>query len=69
MTVTGVLLGLLLAFTLARIISSELFAVSAFDPATFVGMATVIILVSLLASYLPAKRALKVDPAEACRHE
>jgi len=65
----GVLLGLAAAYALARLLSTQLFQVPPFDPLTFLVMAAVLLLVALLASYLPARRAMKVDPAVALRHE
>ncbi|MGH9395655.1 MAG: hypothetical protein ACRD18_02220 [Terriglobia bacterium] len=46
-----------------------LFHVSATDPATFVGIALVFIVVTLLACYIPARRAAKIEPMEALRYE
>ncbi|MGH9880736.1 MAG: FtsX-like permease family protein, partial [Pyrinomonadaceae bacterium] len=65
----GLLLGLAGAFALTRVISSLLFGVSTKDPFTFVAVAGVLAFVALLACYLPARRATKVDPLVALRYE
>ncbi len=63
----GVALGLGLAFGLTRLMSTLLFGVSAVDPITFGAVAIGLLTVALLASYLPARRAAKVDPMTALR--
>jgi putative ABC transport system permease protein len=65
----GIGIGLVLAFPLMRIISRLLFGVNAADPLTFAATSSVILLVALAASYLPALKAIKVDPLVALRHE
>jgi putative ABC transport system permease protein len=65
----GIGVGLVVAVPLMRIISRLLFGVNAYDPLTFLGTCCVILLVALAASYLPALKAIKVDPLVALRQE
>jgi putative ABC transport system permease protein len=65
----GILLGLVGALLLSRVLRGLLFGVSATDPAIFGGVALLLLLVALLASYLPARRATRVDPAITLRGE
>jgi putative ABC transport system permease protein len=69
LTVTGIAIGLPLAFGLARALSSLLFGVSAADPFAFIGLPLILASVAALASYLPARRAVRVDPLTALRYE
>jgi predicted permease len=63
----GVVIGLVLAMVVSRMLQSQFFGVSAFDPVTFASIAAVLLGAASLASYLPARRAAKVDPLRALR--
>ncbi len=65
----GTLVGVIGALVLTRLLRSLLFAVSPTDPLTFVAVPVLLVTVALLACWLPARRAAKVDPMEALRHE
>jgi predicted permease len=65
----GVCIGLTAAFGFARLMTSLLFGVTPHDPMTFGAVAALLILIALLACYIPARRALKVDPMVALRYE
>ena len=69
LTAAGVLLGAVGAVVLSRVLSGMLFQVSATDPSTFTAVMTLLVIVALLACYLPARRAASVDPLQALRYE
>ena len=65
----GVGLGLLGAFTLTRVMMSQLYGVSPTDPLTFASIALLLAIIGILACYIPARRAMRVDPMVALRYE
>ena len=69
MALLGVAAGIAGALTLMRLIANELFGVSAHDAATFLSVAVVLTAVALVSCYLPARRALRIDPGVALKSE
>ncbi len=69
LSLTGIAIGLVASFALTRLMRSLLFGVSATDPVTFVAISLLLTSIGLLASWIPARRAAKVDPLVALRYE
>jgi putative ABC transport system permease protein len=69
LAMAGVILGLISSIGAMRVLSSLLFAVTATDPGTFVAVALLLAVVAMLANYIPARRAIEVDPMVALRYE
>jgi ABC-type antimicrobial peptide transport system permease subunit len=65
----GLVAGFIISAVCGRFVESQLYGVKALDPLTFLLTATVLLGTAFLASYIPARRAIKVDPLEALRHE
>ena len=69
LTAAGIAIGLVTAFAVTRMIESLLFEIDPHDPLTFAGIAALLAVIALVASYLPAFRATRVDPVVALRYE
>ena len=69
LTGAGIIVGFALSFAILRVLASLLFGVGTHDPWTLALVGAVLMLVSAAACYAPARRAMKIDPAAALRHE
>jgi putative ABC transport system permease protein len=69
MALLGVIVGLAASLALTRLLNNQLFGVSAHDPLTFAAVALLLLLVAVFACYLPARRAMQIDPIVALRCE
>jgi putative ABC transport system permease protein len=69
LTLIGVAIGLAIALALTRLMTTLLFGVAPTDATTFVAVSLLLIFVALLACYIPARRATKLDPLVALRYE
>ena len=69
MTLVGIALGMIVSLGATRLMRSMLFGVRPIDPFTFIAVALLLCAIALFACYVPARRAMKVDPIEALRHE
>jgi ABC-type antimicrobial peptide transport system permease subunit len=65
----GIAIGTAGAFVLTKLLSSLLYDVKPSDPVTFTGVAVILVATALVACYIPARRAMRVDPIVALRHE
>jgi ABC-type antimicrobial peptide transport system permease subunit len=65
----GIVIGIVASLAITRLVSSLLFGISATDPLTFSGVAVLLSLVALAATYIPARRAMRINPVTALRYE
>ncbi len=69
MAILGVMIGTAAALALTRLMSNQLFGVTAHDPLTFAGVALLLLFIAIFACYIPARRATRIDPIIALRYE
>jgi ABC-type antimicrobial peptide transport system permease subunit len=69
LAVAGTVIGLVAALVLGRVVQNLIYNVSAYDPLTFVAVGGMVVVVALLACYVPARRAMKANPMVALRAE
>jgi putative ABC transport system permease protein len=69
LAVAGLVIGVLLAFGISRFLSTLIFGISAADPITFIAGSMVLLFVAFVASYLPARRAMSLNPVDVLRSE
>jgi ABC-type antimicrobial peptide transport system permease subunit len=69
LALAGLCIGIVVAFALARLLKTQLYQISPNDPATYIAVPIVLILVAGLAAFLPTRHATRVDPVVALRHE
>ena len=69
LTALGIVAGLIAAFFLSRFLNSILFGITVHDTVTFIAVPLCLVAIALLAGYLPARRATKVDPVSSLRYE
>jgi putative ABC transport system permease protein len=69
LAIAGLFIAIIVAFALARLLKTQLYEISPNDPATYIAVPIVLTLVAALAAFLPTRRATRVDPVVASRHE
>jgi len=69
LALVGAAIGIAGALALSRLMASQLYGVRPTDPVTFISVAALLLIVALAASYLPARRAMRVEPMAALRYE